>query len=77
MNKPFSVICEEFKQNIASLINNCGLPPSVIESLLQNYLNEISNISKEQYISDRNQYIKFLNEKNENEKNQKVEAKQE
>ena len=75
MNKPFSVICEEFKQNITSLINNCGLPPSVIESFLQNYLNEISGISKEQYISDRNQYIKFLNEKNE-EKIQEVETKQ-
>lgn len=74
MNKPFSIIYEEFKQNMASLINNCGLPPSVIKSLLENYLSEIASIAKNQYNSDKMQYEKFLNE---NENNQKIETKQE
>ena len=74
MNKPFSIVYEEFKQNMASLINNCGLPPSVIESLLQNYMSEITSIAKNQYNSDKMQYENFLNE---NEKNKEVETKQE
>lgn len=77
MNKPFSVVYEEFKQNMASLINNCGLPPSVIESLLQNYLSEVTSIAKNQYASDKAQYEKFLNEKNTSENNKEVETKQE
>ena len=72
MNKPFSIAYEEFKQNMASLINNCGLPPSVIESLMQNYLSEVSSIAKNQYASDKVQYEKFLSEKN-----KEIETKQE
>lgn len=74
MNKPFSIAYEEFKQEISKLINNCGLPPFIIESLLQIYLREISVIVKDQYMNDKMQYEKFLNE---NEKNKEVETKQE
>lgn len=64
MDKPFSVICEEFKQELADLINNSGLPPFVIESVLQNYLSEISGIAKKQYQFDKTQYEKSLYELN-------------
>lgn len=60
MNKPFSIVYEEFKQGLANLINNCGLPFSVIESVLQNYLNEISNIARNQYRADKSQYEESL-----------------
>lgn len=67
MNKPFSMVCEEFKQEMANLINNSGLPIPVIELVLQNYLYETSNIVKNQYRADKAQYEKYLldNEKNE------------
>lgn len=60
MDKPFSILYEEFRMNIASLINNSGLPPAVIESVLQNYLSEINSIAKAQYKTDKSQYEKFL-----------------
>ena len=60
MDKPFSILYEEFRMNIESLINNSGLPPAVIESVLQNYLSEINSIAKAQYKTDKSQYEKFL-----------------
>ena len=68
MNKPFSMVCEEFKQEMANLINNSGLPPSIIELVLQNYLNETSNIARNQYRIDKTQYEQSLDNKNENDK---------
>lgn len=69
MNKPFSMACEEFKQELATLINNSGLPICVIELALQNCLNEVDNIARKQYQSDKIQYEKSLLE--EDSKNQK------
>lgn len=58
MNKPISIIYEEFKQELATLINNSGLPPFMLESILQNYLNEVSVLTKNQYRIDKIQYEK-------------------
>ena len=64
MNKPFSMVCEEFKQELANLINNSGLPICVIELSLQNCLNEVSSIAKNQYENDKYRYEQSLsNEK--------------
>lgn len=67
MNKPFSMVCEEFKQEMVNLINNSGLPLPVIELVLQNYLYETSNIVKNQYRADKAQYEQSLLEKEKNE----------
>ena len=69
MNKPFSMICEEFKQELANLINNSSLPIYVIELILQNCLNEVDNVAKNQYQIDKTQYEKsLLEEKSKDEK---------
>lgn len=64
MNKPFSMMCEEFKQNVVNLINSSGLPPFVIESILKNHLNEVSNIANNQYQIDKAEYERLLFEMN-------------
>lgn len=72
MNKPFSMMCEEFRQELANLINNSGLHISVIELILQNYLNEVDNIAKNQYKNDKAQYEQsLLEEKNKGKKSDK------
>lgn len=72
MNKPFSMMCEEFKEELASLINNSGLPVCVIELTLQNYLNEVNSIAKNQYRIDKAQYENSLkNEENQDALNER------
>lgn len=56
MNKPISVVYEEFKDELANLINNSGLPAFVIEPVLQDYLNEIKIIKEKQYQMEKAQY---------------------
>ena len=69
MNKPFSVVFKEFKEELANLINNSGIPPFVVESVLQNYLCEINNIANNQYQIDKMNYEKYLSEEDEKEQN--------
>lgn len=66
MDKPFSLIYEEFKQALTNTINNSGLPASVMETILQNYLYELNDIAKNQYRADKSRYeqaIKVSEEK--------------
>ena len=63
MNKPSTIIYEEFKQNLASLINNCGLPAFVIEPVLRDYTNEIKSLAQRQYQLDKAEYDEFLKNK--------------
>lgn len=64
MNKPSTIIYEEFKQNLANLINNSGLPAFIIEPVLQNYLNETRMIMQRQYQFDMAEYEKSLKNNN-------------
>ena len=60
MNKPFTVAYEDFRQELADLINNCGLPAVLIKSILQHYLNEVTIIANKQYMSEKAEYEKSL-----------------
>lgn len=60
MKKPSTVAYEEFKQNVADLINNSGLPIFIVEAVLQNYLNEARVIARNQYEADKAEYEEFL-----------------
>lgn len=58
MDKPFTVAHEDFKQDLADLINNSGLPALVIEPILQSYLNETRLVAANQYKRDKALYEK-------------------
>lgn len=60
MNKPITVAYEDFKQDMANLINNSGLPMFMVEPVLQNYLAEVKMVIKKQYEVDKEQYEKSL-----------------
>ena len=66
MNKPLTMIYDDFKAELTNLINNSGLPAFMLESILQNYLNEIRIIMQKQYQFDKSQYDKSLAEENAN-----------
>ena len=51
---------EEFKRDLANLINNSGLPAFVVEPVLKDYLIEIKDVVKKQYETDKSQYESSL-----------------
>jgi hypothetical protein len=63
MNKPTTIVYEEFKQDLANLINNSGLPAFIIEPVLRDYLNETRAIMQRQYQLDKAEYEKSLENK--------------
>ena len=62
MNKPLTIVYEDFKSELANLINNSGLPVFMIESVLQNYLSETRMLMQKQYHFDKAQYERALQE---------------
>lgn len=62
MNKTISIIYEEFKEDFSNLINNCNLPICMIETILENYLQEVKIIAKKQYEFDKKQYEESIKE---------------
>lgn len=72
MDKPFSILYEEFRQGLTNLINNSCLPPFVIESVLRNYTSEVNGLARNQYQIDKANYERLLSEKDKREdKNEK------
>lgn len=64
MNKPSTIVYEEFKQNLANLINTSGLPAFIIEPVLRDYLSEVKAMAQRQYQMDKAEYEKALQEVN-------------
>ena len=60
MNKPSSILYEEFKQKMLALINSSGLPVFVMELVLENYLTELKLLSQRQYQQDKASYENAL-----------------
>lgn len=53
LNKPASIVYEEFKQELAMLINNSGLPAFVIEPVLRDFAEAVKIAANTQYKSDK------------------------
>lgn len=60
MNKPITILYEDFKKGLTDLINQSGLPAFVVETVLQSYLAETKMIVRKQYESDTQRYEEYL-----------------
>ena len=60
IQKPLSVIRQEFIEQIVDDINNCGLPLFVIEPILQDVLNTVKATAQKQYETEKAQYEQQL-----------------
>ena len=60
MDKPISLIRNELIENLASVINNSGLSPCVIEPILESLLNETRFTMQKQYEVEKKQYEQYL-----------------
>ena len=56
MNKPITLVYEEFKANLMYLINSSGLPAFVIEPVLLQYASEVKAAANSQYEEDLEKY---------------------
>lgn len=63
INKPTTIIRQEFIDNLKNLINSSELPAFVIEPILKDFLEEVKMIAKKQYELDKNYYEKIISEK--------------
>lgn len=62
MNKPTTLLIEEFKQNISKLINESGLPAFVLEYIIKDLYSEISDLSVKIAQNEKTEYIQSLKE---------------
>lgn len=60
VQKPLSVAHSEFMSNMINIINSCGLPPLVIESVIKDLYAEVKSAAREQYERDKKQYEQAL-----------------
>lgn len=56
MNKPITILVEEFKSKQIDLINNSDLPFFAVESVLKDCLNEVHIASIRQLEMDKSKY---------------------
>ena len=60
MNKPITIIAEEFNNQLTDLINKSGLPFFIVESIMKNLMSEINYASKKQLEMDKAKYALSL-----------------
>ena len=56
MNKPITLVRDEFIKNIVELCNNSGLPFFVVEDVLKSLIQEIHIAAKQQLLEDTKAY---------------------
>ena len=71
--KPIMVAREEFAQRLADLCNDSGLPPVILQPLLEKAAAEVSRLAQEQYVRETEAYRKALQEYAEAQKQQTAE----
>lgn len=62
MQKPITVARAEFISDMASLINNSGLPPFIIEPVLKDMLHDVRIMAQKQLEQDTARYHEMLAE---------------
>ena len=60
INKPISLIIEDAKKSIISVINEVNLHPTLLEMVLRDVYNEANELAKAQYERERAEYEQSL-----------------
>ncbi len=73
ISKPVILLREEFRNNLASLINSIELPLYVIEPILTDTLNEVRAVLQAQYTKELQVYNKAVEELRKKETKEEIE----
>lgn len=60
MNKPLTVMRQEFAEQMVDTINNSGLPAFVMLEVVEKCASELSALTNQQYKQDKQAYEKSL-----------------
>lgn len=63
MNKPFSLMVQETKQELVNIINKSNLHPSVIEMIVKDIYWEVNRLNIETTKKEKEQFVKESAEK--------------
>ncbi len=56
IEKPITMVRQEFIDTISDNVNNCGLPLFVIEPILRDIYLEVKSLSQKQYEIEKSEY---------------------
>jgi hypothetical protein len=56
IQKPITIMRQEFAEKISDVINNCNLPLFIIEPILKDVYLEVKSLSQKQYEMDKDEY---------------------
>ena len=73
MNKPLTMVIKETQKKIANICNESGLPPSILDLIVQGICSEIHSLAERQTLEDEIAYTKMLKE-NTKDENANVES---
>ena len=62
MNKPSSILRQEFIEKQIELINTSGLPAFVLVDIVEETLQELRRLAKDQYEKDKRDWEEFIKE---------------
>lgn len=60
MNKPITIVREEFIEGLTNLINNSGLPAFILEPVLRDTYNKVKAAERQQLENDKKRYQEML-----------------
>ena len=71
MNKPLTMVIKETKTKIANICNESGLPPVILDLIMQGIYSEIRFLADKQISEEEKSYIATIKE-NANSENNKM-----
>lgn len=57
MNKPLTMVVKETKEKIASVCNESGLPPVILDLIVQGIYSEIHFLAEKQTLEEEKSYV--------------------
>lgn len=62
MNKPLAMVIKETKNKLINICNESGLPPIVLDLVVQGIYSEIHSLAERQTLEEEIAYVKTLEE---------------
>ena len=66
MNKPITMVIKETKNKLASVCNESGLSPAILDLIMQGLYSEIHSLAERQTVEEEMSYVKMLEEASKN-----------